>query len=146
MKRRVALHEQLANVQLFSGLTEPQLQRVSKIAVRSHEAAGAPLTREGERGDEFVVVLEGTVEVRHGGRVVATLGAGDHFGEIALVDGQAKRTATVVATTPVTVAYFGRHEFSSLLSESPEFSAAILAAMAHRVAELDDPEHGVGTD
>jgi CRP-like cAMP-binding protein len=142
MKHRPSLHEQLAKTPLFSGLTEPQLQQVSKIAVRSHEAAGAPLIREGERGDEFIVVLEGTVEVRHGKRVVATLGAGDHFGELALLDGHARRTATVIATTPVTVAYLGRHEFSSLLAESPEFSAAIRAATTRRVAELDAGDSG----
>jgi CRP-like cAMP-binding protein len=137
MKRRVPLHEQLAGVQLFSALSELELRRVSEIAVRSHEPAGALLAREGERGNELIVILDGSVEVRHQGRLVATLGAGDHFGEIALVDEHARRTATVVATSRVTVAYLGRHEFVRLLSSSPQVASSMLAAMATRLAELE---------
>jgi CRP-like cAMP-binding protein len=139
MRRRASLHEQLAMVPLFATMSEPERLRVSSLAVRAHEATGTPLVREGERGDEFIVILEGTVEVRLEGRVLATLGVGDHLGEIALLDQRARRTANVVATGPVTIAYLGRHEFAQLIAESAEFRLAILAAMAARVADFDAP-------
>jgi CRP/FNR family transcriptional regulator, cyclic AMP receptor protein len=139
VNRRASLQVQLAGVPLFAAMPEPELRRVAALAVRVREATGTPLVREGERGDEFIVILEGTVEVRHEGHILATLGVGDHIGEIALVDDRARRTATVIATTPVTVAYLGRHEFAELIAESPSFRRAILTAMAARLADLDTP-------
>ena len=62
---------------------------------------GNVLAREGARGNEFIVLLDGTVEVRHDDHVVATRGPDDYIGEIALLTGR-PRTATVVTTTPVT--------------------------------------------
>ncbi|HXY93416.1 MAG TPA: cyclic nucleotide-binding domain-containing protein [Acidimicrobiia bacterium] len=139
MSRRTFAAE-LARAPIFSGMTDDELRWVTRLAVRAREPAGAELICEGERGNEFLVVLEGTVEVRHGGRAVATLGPGDHLGEIALVDEHGRRTATAFATTPVTIAYLGRHEFTRLLTESPAFERAIGAAMATRVAELEERE------
>ncbi len=85
------------------------------------------------------MILDGTAEVRREGHVIATLGTGDHMGEIALLDERARRTANVVATAPVTVASLGRHEFAQLIAESPDFRRAILAAMAARLSNLDPP-------
>jgi CRP-like cAMP-binding protein len=137
MRRRFAIEEQLATVPLFAHFSAAQLQRVSRLAVRVREPKGTELVREGERGNEFLVILDGTVEVRHADQLVATLGPGAHLGEIALVDDRARRTATVVAITTVTVAYLGRREFAQLLSESPEFTNAILSAMASRITDLE---------
>jgi CRP-like cAMP-binding protein len=137
VKRRVSFEDELASVPLFAGLSSHELRRVSRLAVRAREGAGTPLVREGERGDELLVVLDGTVEVRHDDRVLASLHAGDHLGEVALLDPGARRTATVVAATRVTVAYLGRQQFETLTRESVEFAMALLATMAGRIAEPD---------
>jgi CRP/FNR family transcriptional regulator, cyclic AMP receptor protein len=136
MDRHAWIDEQLAAVPLFEGLSKKQLRRISSLMTRLDRPAGKVLTREGEQGSEFFIVLEGEVEVRQGDRVVATRRAGEYVGEIALLD-RRPRTATVVATTPVSVEVLSRREFRSLLVQAPELSEQILATMAQRLADLE---------
>jgi CRP/FNR family cyclic AMP-dependent transcriptional regulator len=128
----------LKEVPLFKGLSKKQLRQVSSLATRLDEPAGTVLTKEGRVGYEFVIVLEGEIEVRHGDRVVATRGPGSYVGEIALVDNR-PRTATVVAKTPVVIEVIGRREFSTLLADNPEIADEIMSTMAQRLAELEQP-------
>lgn len=130
----------LARVPLFSGLTKQQLSRIGNLMTTLTEPAGKVLTREGETGREFIIVLDGEVEVRHGDHVLTTKGAGEFFGEIALLDNR-PRTATIVAKTPVTIEVLHRGEFSSLLAEVPDLSAQIMATMAQRLSELEADEN-----
>jgi CRP-like cAMP-binding protein len=97
-------------------------------------------SREGERGDELVVILHGEVEVRHDGALLAVLGPGDFVGEVALLDDSARRTATVVARTPVLVAYISRHDFEYLTAELPALLASIRATMRARLASSTTPD------
>ena len=94
--------------------------------------------REGATGHEFIIVLDGEIEVRKGDRVIATRGPGTYVGEIALLDHR-PRTATVVAKTPVSIEVIGQREFAGLLSEVPEISQKLIPAMARRLADLDEP-------
>jgi CRP/FNR family cyclic AMP-dependent transcriptional regulator len=128
----------LEKVPLFNGLSKKQLRMVATLATRLDEPAGAVLTREGHQGQEFIVVLDGEVEIRRGDRVIATRGPGSYVGEIALVDNR-PRTATVVAKTPVVIEVIGRREFRGLLAEAPELADEIMATMAQRLAELEAP-------
>jgi CRP-like cAMP-binding protein len=129
----------LQKVPLFRGLSKKQLRDISGLATRLNEPAGTVLTKEGAIGREFIIVLEGEIEVRKGDRVVATRGPGDYVGEIALLDNR-PRTATVVAKTPVVIEVIGQREFRSLLADAPELSGEIMTMMAQRLAELDDAE------
>ncbi len=133
--------EWLQEVPLFRGLSKKQLRLVSSLATRLDEPAGAVLTTEGRQGSEFIIVLEGEIEVRQGDRVVATRGPGSYVGEIALLDNR-PRTATVVAKTPVVIEVIGRREFHGLLAETPELSKEIMATVAQRLAELESPVDG----
>ena len=136
MDRHVWIDERLAEVPLFEGLSKQQLRRISSLMTRIDRPAGQVLTREGEHGSEFFIVLEGEVEVRQADRVIATRRPGEYVGEIALLD-KRPRTASVVATTPVSVEVLSRREFVSLLAEAPELSEQIMATMARRLAELE---------
>jgi CRP/FNR family transcriptional regulator, cyclic AMP receptor protein len=136
MKRHASIDSQLTAVPLFRGLSKKQLRRISSLMTRVDRPAGQVLTREGQSGHEFFIVLEGEVEVRQGDRVIATRGRGDYLGEIALLD-ERPRTATVVATTPVSVEVLSRREFISLLAEAPELSEQIMATVAQRLADIE---------
>ena len=74
--------------------------------------------------------------MQQGGEVIATRGAGDYFGEIALLDHR-PRTATIVAKTPVEIEVIGRQEFTGMLAEVPELAGKIMATMAQRLADLE---------
>ena len=97
-------------------------------------------SKEGERGDELVVILEGEVEVRRDGAVLARLGPGEIVGEVALLDDAARRTATVIACTPVAVAYISRHDVEYLTAEVPGVLEVIQATMHARLASRDQPD------
>jgi CRP-like cAMP-binding protein len=128
----------LQKVPLFQGLSKKQLRLVSSLATRLNEPAGTILTKEGRQGHEFIIVLEGEIEVRKGDRIIATRGPGTYVGEIALLD-KRPRTATVIAKTPVVIEVIGQREFRGLLGETPELADEILATMAQRLAELETP-------
>ena len=139
MDRQDRIDEQLAQVPLFQGLPKKALRLISQLATYLEEPAGAVLTQEGKAGHEFIIVLEGEVEIRQGDRVVATRGPGSYVGEIALID-QRPRTATVIAKTPVSIEVIGQREFAGLLAEVPDLSRQLLAAVARRLADLDRQE------
>jgi CRP-like cAMP-binding protein len=84
--------------------------------------------------------LEGEIEVRHGGDVIATRGAGSYVGEISLIDHR-PRPATVVAKSPVVIDVIGQRGFATLLEQEPEIAEKIKATATARLAELGDSEH-----
>ena len=136
MDRHAWIDERLAEVPLFEGLSKKELRRVSSLAMQIERPAGTVLTTEGDVGHEFMIVLEGLIEITHGDRVVATRGPGSYFGEIALVDHR-PRTATVVAKTPVVLEVIGQREFTGLLAEVPELAKRVDATKAERLEELE---------
>ena len=87
-------------------------------------AAGRVLARQGAVGREFMVIERGTATVRRDDAVIALLGPGDFFGEVALVTG-APRTATVTADSDMTLHVFGRGEFSTLLDAVPSLGRVV---------------------
>jgi CRP/FNR family transcriptional regulator, cyclic AMP receptor protein len=128
--------ELLARVPLFKDLSKKHLRQVRNLATQIEVSPGRELTREGATGHEFVVVLEGEVEIRRGDEVVATCGAGDYVGEIALID-ERPRTATVIATSPAVVDVIGQREFAELLAQEPEIAERIRSTAAQRLKELE---------
>ena len=136
MDRHAWIDDQLAAVPLFEGLPRKQLRRISSLMTRIDRPTGQVLITEGQAGCEFFIVLEGEVEVRQGDRVIATRRRGEYVGEISLLDNR-PRTATVVATTPVSLEVLNRREFMSLLAVAPELSEQILATMAQRLADIE---------
>jgi len=95
-------------------------------------AAGEVIFREYEMGAEMYVVLEGEVELTIGTRIVETLGQGEPFGEMALID-QSPRTATAIAKTACKVAVIPERRFLFLVQQTPWFALAIMKVMADRL-------------
>lgn len=129
--------ELLAEVPLFKDLSKKHLQQVSNLATRIDFPAGKVLAQEGEPGHEFVVILDGEVEIRKGDEVIATRGPGSYVGEIALLEHR-PRTATVVAKTALVADVIGQREFNTLLSDEPQIADALKAKSAERLQELGD--------
>ena len=123
----------VSRIPLFEACSQSELARIAAIAVQVDVPDGEVLIREGEPGDLFFVLVDGSAEVRKGKRRIATLGAGDFAGEIALVT-DAPRTATVRTTSPVTALRATRKGFSALLETSPKIQQKVLKALADRLA------------
>ena len=104
----------LTDLNLFAGLSRSELRAVQRLMTPVRVRAGRDLTREGETGREFLIIVDGTATVRRQGRVVATLGKGDFVGELSMLAG-VPRSATVTADTDLTVEALIRREFASLL-------------------------------
>ena len=131
--RKDAKIELLKNVPLFAHLNKRALQDVAQIADEIDLPAGKEMATEGDRGREFVILLEGEAEVTKGGKRINTMNDGDFFGEIALVT-KMPRTASVTATTDVHVLVITERAFDSLVKKSPEVARGVAQALAERVA------------
>jgi CRP/FNR family cyclic AMP-dependent transcriptional regulator len=125
----------ISRVPLFSRCSKRQLMEIAQLADEIDLPAGRVLTKEGTRGREFFVILEGRAEVERGGRVIAIVCNGDFLGEVALVTDH-PRTATVTTTTPARVLVLPTREFRQLLRTSPDIQGKVLQAVADRVAAL----------
>jgi CRP/FNR family transcriptional regulator, cyclic AMP receptor protein len=136
MSRRDAFLNHLAQVPLFSALSKKELQLVARRAEDVRVDPGRILVSEGSTGSEFFVIIDGTATVSRHGRKVATLGPGDAFGELALLD-KAPRNATVTAQTEMELVVLGQREFGGLIDEVPGFARKLLAGMARRLRDSD---------
>ena len=133
--RTGTVEEQLAQTDLCRGLSPGQRREVAAAATWMEMPAGTVLTREGKAGAEFIIVLDGSVEIRVAGVPVATRGPGEVLGEISLLEA-CMRTATAVATTPVTIVVLSKRDFWNLLGSVPAVQAMLIAAAADRRAAL----------
>ena len=132
MLRRNEKTDLLKRVPLFADCSRSELEQIAQLADEIDLSEGKELTRLGGAGHEFFVLLEGEADVSQDGRNINTLGAGDFFGEIALVE-DVPRTATVTATTPVRVLVITDRAFRQLLEKQPELERKVLVALAERV-------------
>ena len=126
----------ISGVPLFSGLSKRELAQVASIADEIDLRPGRTLIREGERGREFFVILEGTADVRRKGKVVATRKAGDFFGEVALMC-NVPRVATVTTTSPMRVLVVTDRDFRGLVKRTPEIALKVLEAVGERLPADD---------
>lgn len=127
---------------LFEGLSRKQLAQLARLSDDLDLPPGAVLCKEGSRGREFFVIIDGEAEVTKGGRPVATLGSGDFFGEIALLE-RVNRTATVTAVTPLRFFVISDQAFTSVLDTDPAIERKVLRALARRVVSISgDPTLG----
>src|SRR5436309_2176851 len=133
MLRRDAKIELLKRVPLFAGCSKKELGEIALVADEIDVDSGKVLTREGDSGREFFVLVDGSAEVRRKGRKVRTMDSGDFFGEIALVSSR-PRTATVTATAPARLLVVTDRAFRELLQRMPSIQRKVLSALADRLA------------
>ena len=125
--------QQLRSIPFFSSLSKKELKLLATQTDELDVREGKELATEGEFGHEFFVIVDGTADVIRGGEKVRELGPGDFFGEIALLE-EDRRTATVKATSAMTVIVMTRADFRALDRSDPGVHAAVAEAIASRRA------------
>lgn len=128
--------EHLGNVPLFAELTRKELDQLAKLCDEAQVAEGKVLVKQGSVGFECFVIEQGQVKVERDGVVLATLGPGAYFGELALLDKQ-PRSATVTALTDLLVVVLGPREFASALDTMPGLARKIMTVLARRLRDMD---------
>lgn len=126
----------IGDIWLFSACSASQLRTIRRAVEEVEVPAGRVLVEEGSVGREFFFILEGTAAVRTKGRRVTTLGPGQYFGELALLD-RKPRSATVTSETPMRLLVLDQRRFNGLLDSVPALSHKLLVAMAQRLREAD---------
>jgi CRP-like cAMP-binding protein len=134
--------ELLRRIPLFSACTKGDLRRISSLADEVDVSQGAVLTRQGEPGRECFVIVEGRAKAAMRGRRAVSMGPGDFFGEMALLD-QGPRSATVTAETDMELLVLSSRGFWSLIRDVPVVAPRIMQVLAERLreAERPRPEH-----
>lgn len=127
----------LKSVELFAGVSEPMLTKVSKRSRRVEHQAGQVIVRAGARAHAFHVIIDGTAEVLKDDEHVADLGPGEYFGEIAAAS-DSVRSATVRARTDVIALAIDTVSFQKLIEEEPELATALPPVISERLAQLRD--------
>jgi CRP/FNR family cyclic AMP-dependent transcriptional regulator len=128
--------ELIAGVPLFARCSKRQLRAIAALADEIERPAGRVLAKQGTLGSEFFVLIDGAAEVQKDGKRLAVLGAGDFFGEIALVT-RAPRTATVTLIEPSSLLVMTERDFDALLKAETEIQARVLRALADRLAQTE---------
>ena len=136
MARKDAKIEHLSKVRLFAACSNKELGIIGRASDEISVAPGTELVAEGTSGHEFFLILEGQAAVKRNSRKIATLGAGQYFGEMALLD-RGPRSASIVAETPMELLVLGQREFSAILDEVPGLAHKLLTIMAGRLREAD---------
>lgn len=127
--------ELLRAVDLFEELSKSELRKVAGLAKQFTFAVGESVTEEGTPGGRFHVIESGRAKVVAGGRTRASLGPGEYFGELSLIDGE-PRSATVVAVEPLTTLSIAEWNLRPLLKSQPTISYKLLVVLCRRVRSV----------
>jgi CRP/FNR family transcriptional regulator, cyclic AMP receptor protein len=128
--------EHLASVELFSSLSRRRLKKIAELSRVVEHEPGKKVAAEGLGALAFHLVLDGRAVVQKGGRTVRTLGHGDYFGEMSMIDGK-PRSADVIADGPLTTLVVPHQPFMGLLDSEPGFSKELLLVLCARLREAD---------
>jgi CRP/FNR family transcriptional regulator len=124
----------LNRVPLFSGVKPKELKKLDRRMTERTFNEGDTITTQGESGIGFFVIEDGNATVSVGGEIVRTLGPGEHFGEIALID-NGPRSATIIASTDLRCRGMSAWEFRPFVEEHPEVAWALLETLVSRLRE-----------
>jgi len=128
--------DMLAEVDLFSGLSRRQVKKLFDHGRTVQHESGKQVSSEGLGALAFHLILDGRATVSVAGTEVRTLGSGDYFGEISMIDGK-PRSATVTAVAPMTTLAIPHQDFERLLADEPDFARGLLVNLCARVREAE---------
>ena len=127
----------LKSVPLLAGLSDKDLKKLAgNLRERTYDD-GEVVVEEGSGGIGFFFILEGNADVTIRGEKRGEMKAGDHFGELGLLDDTAGRSATVVANGPLHTAALTSWQFKPFLAEQPDMAWELMRSMARRINETE---------
>jgi CRP-like cAMP-binding protein len=126
----------LRSIWLFERCSRRELETLERATTPVDVPAGKVLTREGDPGREFFVIVDGHAEVTRRGQVIGELGAGSFCGEMSLLDRQ-PRSATVTTTEPTELLVLGAHEFDTVVASMPSVDRKMLTMLAGRLRDIE---------
>lgn len=126
----------LHRIPLFSRFDRRHLERLGMLTEEVEVEPGKVLIKQGDTGDDLMIVVSGQVGVERDGERINQLGPGDFFGEIALIE-RGPRTATCTAEAATTLLVVNHRDFHAVMQEFPEIAAEVLLTLAHRVRTLE---------
>ena len=122
----------MGNVPFFAGLDEKKRKSIATQGKEISYKAGDKIVEDGSMGVGFYLILDGRAEVRKGSKILATLGKGQFFGEMSLIDEQ-PRSADVVALSPARCWALSSWAFASVVKANPEIPMMMLKEMVKRL-------------
>jgi CRP/FNR family transcriptional regulator, cyclic AMP receptor protein len=131
--------ELLAAAPLFAGVDADGLERIADRVIEVDFPPNHVIARQGDDGTGFFIIASGGSRVIRDGRTIATLGPGDFFGELSVLDGR-PRTAQVVADGPTTCLALASWEFEAVIAEQPKVALAVLRGLAARLRDLTEAD------
>jgi CRP/FNR family transcriptional regulator, cyclic AMP receptor protein len=129
--------ELLAGTPLLAGLDPEGIAMVVQRMVEVDFPRDHVIARQGEVGTGFFLVASGSVRVVRDGETLATIGPGDFFGELSVLDGR-PRVAQVIANEPTTCLALATWDFEAVVKEQPKVALAVLRGLAGRLRELTE--------
>ncbi len=130
--------EILERVPLFEGLSGRELSAIANAAKERRFDTGDVVVGEGETGIGFFVIAEGTARVETHGQRRGSLTSGSSFGEVALLDEGGRRTATVIAESPLRVFGLTAWQFTPLLEQHPAIAVKVAKILARRLRQAEE--------
>jgi CRP-like cAMP-binding protein len=122
----------LRSVPLFAGLDRHEVEQIARLFKERHFAKGETVVREGSGGAAFFLIVSGEATVSVGGAPRTTLGPGDYFGEIALID-EGTRSATIIASSELACYGLTFWDFGPLVQENGVIGWKLLQSMAKKL-------------
>ncbi len=126
--------EVLASLPLFARVSKRRLRKIASLAQIQRFSPGDIVVQFGEPADAFYLILAGRAKVV--GKSRRTLGIGDYFGEMGLIDGE-PRSATIAAGAELETMKLARRPFLKLLEQEPQIAMSIMAELAGRIRSLE---------
>lgn len=130
------LQTRMAGIELFQGLSKRDLKTLIRSGTQTAHPDGREVITEGSGAIGFHLITAGEARVTSGETVRRTLGVGDYFGEISVIDGQ-PRSASVEAVGSLRTFAIHPHVFQKLLDDHPDFARRLLVLLCKRLREAE---------
>ncbi len=126
--------DEIAHVEMLHNLSPSEVQAIIPLLKPLTVEPGTTLCEEGTPGDAMFIILSGEAEIYKGPQLMAQLGAGEMFGEMALLTGE-ERSASVIASTPMKLYELDKSDFDGMLTRSPHLASGLSRILARRLRE-----------